>query len=223
VRRWTPATVLLVLSMNRVLAAEVVPIFENQRTGVVIRQLPLPDTLGRDLKSGLTSRLLVRVILMGESRPLIQQTVEMAVKYDLWDETFAVTVKVGGTSATTQSLRSLSEVMLRLEELRLPNLFATGSLDAGRPLTIKVDLLLNPIERERMEQIRKWIAENTTHTAPVDPDRPASTAPLGNSAGDPIFNRIFEQYAAGATEASVWHLSLESTPFTLKELTHVRP
>jgi hypothetical protein len=208
--------------MNGASAAEVVPIFDNQRAGVVIRQLPFPDTLGRDLESGLTSRLLVRVILMAESRPLTQQTIELAVKYDLWNETFAVTLKVGDTGAAQQILHSLSEVMTRLEELRLPNLFATGSLDADRPLVVKVDLLLNPIERDRMEQIRKWVAENTTHTAPVDPDRPASTAPLVDSTADLIFNRIFEQYAAGAEVASVWHLSLESKSFTLKELTHVR-
>jgi hypothetical protein len=38
-----------------------------------------------------------------------------------------------------------------------------------------------------------------------------------------IFNKIFEQYAAGADVASAWHLTLTSQPFTLKELAHVRP
>jgi hypothetical protein len=223
VRRWIVPTLLLVLSTNRLRAAEVVPIFDSQHAGVAVRHLPLPDTLDRDLKSGLTSRLLVRVILQAQSHLLAQQTVELTTKYDLWDETFAVTVKVEDTITVRQTLSSLSDVRSLLEDLRLPNLFATGGLDAGRSLVIKVDLLLNPIEKERMEQIRKWVAQNTTHTAPVDPDRPASTAPLADSTADLIFNRIFEQYAAGAEVASGWHLSLESKPFTLKELTHVGP
>jgi hypothetical protein len=214
--------VLLLLSLNRSWGAEIVPTLENRQAGVQIRQLAFPDTLERDLKSGLTSRLLVRVILLGESQPISQQTVEMAVKYDLWEETFAVTVKVGDTVTANQTVPSLAEVMARLQDLRLPNLFATAGFDPARSLAVKADLLLNPIERERMEQITKWVADNTTQTAPVDPDRPASTAPLDSTA-DRIFNRIFEQYAAGAEVAAGWHVSLQSKPFTLRELTHVRP
>ena len=222
-RRWVPLTLVLMLSLKRLSAAEVVPILDNQRAGVAVRQLAFPDTLDRDLKSGLTSRLLLRVILLAQSRPLARQTVEITVKYDLWDETFAVAVNVGDTVTVRQTLSSLAAVRAWLEDLRLPSLFPSNALDASRPLVMQVDVLLNPIERERMEQIRKWVAENTTHTAPVDPDRPASTAPLADSTADLIFNRIFEQYAAGAEVASGWHLSLASKPFTLKELTHVRP
>jgi hypothetical protein len=222
VRRWIPLTSLLLLSLNRLWAAEVVPLLDNQRAGVAVRQLAFPDTLDHDLKSGLTSRLLLRVILLAEARPLARQTAEVIVKYDLWDETFAVTMKVGDTTLQRQTLSNLADVRARLADLRLPSLFVTSGLDADRPLGLQVDVLLNPIEKERMEQIRKWVADNTTHTAPVDPDRPASTAPLADS-NDVLFNRIFEQYAAGAEVASGWHQSLQSKPFTLKELTHVRP
>jgi hypothetical protein len=190
--------------------------------GVEVRQLPLPQNLARDLKSGLTSHLLVRVALMSDSHLIAQQTFEMAVKYDLWDENFAVTSRTGDTAAVKQTLASLAEVMARLEDLKLTALFTTSALEPSRALSLKIDLLLDPIDKERMEQIRKWVADNTTHTAPVDPDRPASTAPLVDSGADLIFNRIFEQYAAGAAVAASWHLGLESKPFTLNELTHVR-
>jgi hypothetical protein len=223
VRRPLVSSLLLVLAMNRLWAAEVIPIIDSQRAGVEIRHLPFPDTLDGDLKSGLSSRLLVRVTLEAESHPLARQAIELTTKYDLWDETFAMTVKVGDANIARQTLSRLSDVRERLDDLRLPNLFATGGLDTGRSLVVKVELLLNPIERERMEEIRKWVAQNTTHTAPVDPDRPASTAPLADSAADRIFNRIFEQYASGAEVAAGWHLSLESKPFTLKEPIHVRP
>jgi hypothetical protein len=229
VRGSIATTLLLALSIHRLWAAEVVPLLEDQHIGVEIRQVPFPRGLSRDLKSGLTSRLLVRVVLLpgqrtgqGESRPIAQKTFEMAVKYDLWDENFAVTSKIGDTAAMKETLASLSEIMTRLEDLKLPNLFATSGLEASRGVVLKVDLLLDPIEKERMEQIRKWVAENTTHTAPVDPDRPASTPPLVDSGADLIFNRIFEQYAAGAEVAASWHSSLESKPFTLNEPTHVR-
>lgn len=219
-RCWFPAALFLVLSVSRALAAQVLPILENRSAGVMLHELPLPDTLRKDLKSGLTNRLLIRVLLLEQSRQVAQQSVELALKYDLWDETFRLTVAVGGTVTSAQTLSSLDEVMARLKDSRLPNLFATSGLDEDHPLVLKVDLLLNPIEKERMEQIRKWVADNTTPTAPVDPDRPASSAPLGQSASDAIFNRIFEQYAAGADVASAWHLTLVSQPFTLNA--HVR-
>jgi hypothetical protein len=208
--------------MNRLWAAEAVPFLESQHVGVEIRQLSFPQDLARDLKSGLTSRLLVRVVLVSESRPIAHQTFEMAVKYDLWDENFAVTSRTGASVAIKQTLASLSEIMTRLEDLKLTNLFAASVVEARQALALRVDVLLDPIEKERMEQIRKWVAENTTHTAPVDPDRPASTAPLVDSGADLIFNRIFEQYAAGAEVAASWHSSLESKSFTVSELTHVR-
>ena len=69
-RRWIPLTLFLMLSLDRLWAAEVVPLLGNQRAGVALRQLAFPDTLDRDLKSGLTSRLLLRVILLAESQPL---------------------------------------------------------------------------------------------------------------------------------------------------------
>ena len=221
-RRRITATVLLALSMNRLWAAEVIPLLENQHVGVEIRRLAFPQNLARDLKSGLTSHLLVRVALMSDAHPITQQTFEMAVKYDLWDENFAVTSRTGDTVAVKQTLPGLSEVMARLEDLKLAALFTTSALEPNRAVSLKIDLLLDPIEKERMEQIRKWVADNTTHTAPVDPDLPASTAPLVDSGADLIFNRIFEQYAAGAEVAASWHLGLESKPFTLNELTHVR-
>lgn len=213
-RCWFPAALLLVLSVSRALAAQVLPLLENRYAGVTLHELPFPDTLRKDLKSGLTNRLLIRIQLLEQSRQVAQRSVEMAIKYDLWDETFRLTVTVGGTVTSAQTLSSLDDVMARLNA-RLPNLFATSEVDEDHPLVLKVDLLLNPIEKERMEQIRKWVADNTTPTAPVDPDRPASSAPLGQSASDAIFNRIFEQYAAGADVASAWHLTLVSQPFTL--------
>jgi hypothetical protein len=223
VRCWVLVALLLVLPVTRASAAQVLPVLENQYAGVTLHELPLPDTLRKDLKSGLTNRLVIRVLMLEQSRQVAQQVAEMAVKYDLWDETFRLTVTVAGTAISAQTLSSLDEVMSRLKDVRLPNLFATSGLDEDHPLVLKVDLLLNPIEKERMEQIRKWVAENATPTTPVDPDRPASTAPLGHAASDAIFNKIFEQYAAGADVASVWHLALVSQPFTLKELAHVRP
>jgi hypothetical protein len=223
VRCWGLAALLLVLSISRALAAQVLPVLEGQYVGVTLHELPLPESLVKDLKSGLTNRLLVRALLLEQTHSIAQQSVEMAIRYDLWDETFSLTITISGRVTATQTVASVEEVVARLKDSRFPKLFATSGLNDSQSLVVRVDLLLNPIEKERMEQIQKWVAQNTTPAAPVDPDRPASTAPLGQAAADAIFNKIFEQYAGGANIASAWRVTLASQPFTLKELTHVRP
>jgi hypothetical protein len=86
---------------------------------------------------------------------------------------------------------------------------------------VNADVLLNPIDRERMDRIRKWVAENSAHS-PVDPTRPDATAPVGASMSNALFNSIFEQYASGTSVAAAWHETVGSKPFTRESLEHER-
>jgi hypothetical protein len=81
-------------------------------------------------------------------------------------------------------------------------------------LQIHADVLLNPIDRERMDKIRQWVAANTTGSSSGPQSATRTT-----SASSELFARIFEQYAAGKDVASVWRRTLASRPFRLDELT----
>jgi hypothetical protein len=217
VRRIAAIALLAMIAVSEALSAELAPFLEARRLGVVITALPLPETLPRELTSGLTNRLLVRVTLLSESRTVAQRAVEIAVKYDLWDENFAVTTRVDGTVVQERTLGNMSAVLAMLAKLRLAGLFGTAELAADPPLVVRADALLNPIDRERLDQIRKWVAENTT---PTPPTRGASgaSAPSANAASNAIFNRIFEQYAGGAGLAATWNQSVSSRPFRPEDL-----
>jgi hypothetical protein len=191
-------------------AADVGAVVAGDKVDVTIRGVVYPDTLSKDLKSGLTNRILVRITLLAAERIVAQKAVEMTVKYDLWDETFRTTVLVEGAVTSEQVYKPVEQVFAFLESPRLPALFLAGEAPRGVDLTLRAELLLNPIEKERLEKIRQWVAQNSV-PAKFDP---AGGASLGRSTATAIFNSIFEQYASSGS-AAVWRTTVTSRPFKL--------
>jgi hypothetical protein len=199
-------------------AGEIEPFVTEGHIGARVRDLAYPANLVKDLTSGLTNRLLARVELRAGKRPAAQSAVEITVKYDLWEENFRVVVMVERRLVASTLYSNLADVRAFLQDLRVPGLFDTS----GAPpesLTMKADVLLNPVDRERMERIREWVKENST-PAPADPTRADSAAPVGAATSNALFERIFEQYADGSGLAAVWHESVTSKPFRVEGLTH---
>jgi hypothetical protein len=183
-------------------AADLTPVQSNGELGLRLEGLAYPSTLSRELESGLTNRFFVRVRLLDAQAVLQERTVEIAIRYDLWDQNFIVVHNVDGVSSETQRLIP-AEMKTWLSSLPISGLFSTRGLSANRDLTVSAEVLLNPIDREKLSMIRKWVAENST---PVNADQ-------GISVSNTVFNRIFGQYADGSELAAVWHVKLVSPPF----------
>jgi hypothetical protein len=103
-----------------------------------------------------------------------------------------------------------------LANLELPDLFAASEVPNNGTATLRVEMLLNPIERERLEAIKKWVVENNT-SIPADTSG-FSDKRVGNSRSNEVFNKIFEQYAQGADVAATWKESLSSKAFKFSEV-----
>jgi hypothetical protein len=211
---WLAQLALLALASTCAQAAEVVPFLENGALGASVRGLQLPQNIARDLTSGLTNHMVVRIALQVPGRTIAERVVSIAVKYDLWEETFLWTLSVDGQVPTNETYAALDTVLAKLKASRLPALFAEPVLPPGSTFTLRADVLLNPIDAERIGKIRKWVAENSTYT-PGQAGVPDSNT---SSAANELFNRIFEQFAAGANVASVWRESAVSSPFRLETL-----
>jgi hypothetical protein len=200
-------------------AADLEPLLDAAKVGIVLRHLPYPATLVRDLKSGLTTHFLVRVTLSTQSHAVGTKVVDLAIKYDLWEETFRLTVTADKTEKS-QTFSTIEQVMAFLSDLNLPNLFAAGELPPSTLLIARAEVLLNPIDRERMERLRKWVAENSTPLGSAAPVGPNSVAAPSAFASETFFNRIFEQYSAG-NDTAAWHAEVSSKFFTQDDLSHV--
>ena len=199
-------------------SAQLLPTLKQSRVGVVIRDLQLPQTFRSDLGSGLTTRILVQVALLQQGRPLEHRAVEITVKYDLWDETFGVTMTLDKVPLPSGTYPRVDDVIAVLSNLKLPDLFAASRLAGPEEFTLAVQVLFNPIERERMEEIRKWVAENSRLTPTDSANVGGSSTPAPSSDSRELFNRIFAQYSAGAAVAAAFTDSAASTPFKLESL-----
>jgi hypothetical protein len=201
---------LFVLCAGAASAAELVPVRQNDRLGVHIRGLQFPPDLRKDLRSGLTSRVLIRLTLLADSRVVDTRAIEITVKYDLWDETFRLTM-TPGQGAADRLLATEEEVLAILADVTLPRLFDMSRLTAAREHGMRCDVLVNPIEKERLAMIRKWVAENSTPTA-AGVESSGASGPVAAAASADLFNRIFEQYSSDSS-AAVWRETLQSRPF----------
>jgi hypothetical protein len=219
-KRFLRTSLLCLLGTCTAVAGEIAPFVEGARLGVHVKGLRYPPALRKDLRSGLTNRLLVHLELRSGPRLVQQRTVEVAVKYDLWEETFRVTVADGTSAVESRVLARDEQVLAFLGDLRLAALFEMAALDQSREHSLKGEVLLNPIENERMDMIRKWVAENSTST-PRSAERVgrAPAAPVGAATSGDLFNRIFDQYAASASGVA-WRDRLQSRSFKPEGVPH---
>ncbi len=191
---WSAASVAATLSVTQ----------SDGHVGIRIDAMTYPESLPRELESGLTNRLYLRVTALDGATSLQVSTVEIAIRYDLWEQTFIVNRTVNTAPAEILRLAGTTEMRAFLQSLHVPGIFAARMLPPNRELTLRAELLLNPIGREKLRMIRKWVAENS-----------APTVDQGISTSNTVFNRIFEQYADGSDLAAVWRVDLVSPPFRL--------
>ena len=211
--------VLFALAATGARAAEVAPFIDNDMLGARVRDLEFPRTIPKDLTSGLTSHLLVRLSLRSPGHADLQRVVELAVKYDLWDETFRFTLSLDGRVLMSDTQASRDAVLARLRDARLPSLFPEGSLTPGATYSLHADVLLNPIDAERMEKIRKWVAVNSAYT-PGQADVPGTGR---TTASIVFFFRFFLLFASGSRTAAIWRETAVSSPFRPESVPHERP
>ncbi|HYM36740.1 MAG TPA: hypothetical protein VET48_15175 [Steroidobacteraceae bacterium] len=201
-------------------ATEVLPFVENRQLCAEIRAIEFPDSLRPDLASGLTNKVLLRISLWSEAKSIGQRNVEIAVKYDLWDEKFRLALRVDDKLMASTDYATVQDVMQFLSNPKLSGLFAINGLET-KVLTLQIDMLLNPIARERLDKVRKWVKENSAYV----PD-PSARFDRGRIAGgesnNSLFNKIFEQYSSGADVAAIWRTNAVSSSFKLQELRDAR-
>lgn len=197
------------LCCARAQAADVTASITDGRLGVAIGALQLPADFDKELTSGLTHRVYVRSSLLDAATLLQQRAVEITIRYDLWDQQFIVNTTMDNRVVDSRRLATVAEVKAFFSPLRLARLFAIQSPPQARPITVRIELLLNPIEREKLSNIRKWVAANST---------PSMGAGQGDSMSSAIINRLFEQYVDGSDIAAVWRVDVTSAPFRLDSL-----
>lgn len=196
-------------------ALEIIPLKGPSGYGVKIKDITYPDKIEKELSSGLTTKVLYHLQLKAGPEVIINFISEYAVKYDLWDESFAFEISPPSDEKVKRIFRSNNEVLVQLQSPVFDGAFGSD-VQQDKLMRIQVDILLNPIQKEKMEKIRKWVAQNSV-TDLLDPTGGRSLKSTG-ARGDTIFNTIFEQFSRGSSVAGVWKTSGQSKEFRFKEV-----
>jgi hypothetical protein len=206
--------------------AELKPFVEDGQLGVAVLELPFPPSINKDLMSGLTNRILLRVALLDGAQVVVSKDVELAILYDLWEENFQLTVTINRTVVRTEVYPHEADILSFLKNARLPNLFDMTQLAGKRGAIVRADALLNPIDRERVAKLKRWVAENSTvaplSRPPITPNNGSLDQAPSTTPSNVLFNRIFSQYATGTDVAAAWRVVVISMPFNPEDLTDVR-
>lgn len=212
-----PISIVVFFQCTLVAASDLRPFLKNEKIGVILKELNFPKTLPKDLVSGLSNKVFFLFELSDDSKFRSQRVVNLSVKYDLWDENFKVHVRVGEGDSFSRKFDSLKEVLTFMGNLRIADLWSIKDLSKSSVLILKLDALLNPIEEEQMEQIRKWVASNSV-SSPLDPTGLGSAKIVAPARLNKLFSEIFNRYSGGSNIASVWQQTVFAKPFRLPQV-----
>src|SRR5262249_18764662 len=124
---------------------------------------------------------------------------------------------IEGRAAVARTYPTLDQVLVFLTDLSLPGLFSPDPSLAGKSLALRAEVLFDPIDKARMEEIRKWVEENS-RSRPPDVTSLSSGLPSPEPARNRLFDKIYAQFALGASVAAGSRQTLESRPFGLDDL-----
>ncbi len=207
----TPVFVLLgLIASASGYAAELKPRITSQALGMSLSGIPFPDTLAQDLMSGFENRVVVRVAVLSSGKIIALRDATVSVRYDLWEELFTVRTRISDALVNEVTFKQAKEVMQYLGNLQFDGLFLMESLQRDQEISLQAEVSINPIEREKIERVRQWVAANSA------PGGAVSTSPAGaplTAKPNDLFNVIFDQYIRGEDWVATWKLTVTSKAF----------
>lgn len=194
-------------------AISVMPTQQGRRLGVKIEKIAYPQKLLAELKSGFTNRLIVEIQIQVENKVVGKKQIQLVSKYDLWEETFTLFLVSDGIVLKKQTYTKIAEVIKSLDPLIATDVMAIpSSINSGQSFFLRVELSLNPIEKEKMQEVQKWVRENSTAAAS------GFSGIISRPVSGKMFADLFSQVAQGQDNAATWRVSAESAPMLWKDL-----
>jgi len=156
-----PLAFLWVLQASAQPAAQNPPLRMEGSRMVVNLQLAAMNTpaFERKMRSGLTQRILYRVLLYEDDRVVEAAPRYCSVTFDLWEENWAVECAVQGASSSlvVQRYPQLLMHVASLQNFRFPSSFRPSP---NRRYWVEVHVQLNPISRQLLEKVKMWLRQS---------------------------------------------------------------
>ncbi|HTT72449.1 MAG TPA: hypothetical protein VMG32_14590 [Anaeromyxobacteraceae bacterium] len=165
-----------------------------------------PQDLKRVLSNGLSNVIVLHVALVPEhgDEPVALYGREVDVLYDVWEESYTVTVKdPSNPRGLSRSFRDYEELHAFLAEARAIDLGSAAEL-GSKSWVLRTRIELNPVSRELLDRTREFIANPAAGGRGGAPSRSV----LGAMAS----------YLLRGAEPGAEVARFESAPFTAREV-----
>lgn len=119
-----------------------------------------------DLSSGFPTRVVLHIVVYrkGSELPVAVQVIRKRVVYDLWDETYLL--EISGPKGTRRSRIDSRVALLReLTQLRRHPVAKLSAIGVGPHYVLAVVAQLNPVEEERMAEMRRWLTKSSSESS----------------------------------------------------------
>lgn len=117
------------------------------------------------LSSGVPTRIVLHILVYqkGTNVPVAMHAVQKRVVYDLWDEVYVVEV-VDPSGKREMRIDNRVELLRELTQLEKYPVAKLDRIDAGPHYVLAIVAQLNPVEEERMAEMRRWLTQSSSES-----------------------------------------------------------
>lgn len=200
---------LLLLSLTgcwQVQATQLQSDIEGNSVNVMVKDIDYPaQFVEKELDSGLPNTINIFVTMMSGSEVVYGFSVNYHVVYDLWDEVYVLKQQTSKGVNLTKTFRSKSLLLSYMQRFEQKAFYLVDDLAKHKALMLTAQVVVNPVETERIKKIQAWIANSKGFEAKLDSNNKlqvVSNSPTGSVAAraatgsGPRFQKLFDNILA---------------------------
>ncbi len=219
----------LVLFANTVNGIELESRISNNVLTVRVSEINYPkNIIENELNSGLPNNFNVIFSVKNNKEIRFVKNINYQVTFDLWDEVYIIQTTLDNKTTLEEIVDEKSLVIDFINNITFENIGMLAELQQDQGYQLTAQVLVNPVNTERIEKIRRWIAKSqgfselSEHNQHTRSPRAISKASVGSSASitdtgiggsarprfQKLFDQIMEQYMELNETPALWKSEL---------------
>lgn len=217
---------------------------DSQALSVIVNDIDYPESLvAKELKSGLPNDINILINIRQGNTVIFATTVNYSITYDLWDEVFVIRSVKGEQPPTIERIEQ-QEIERFIQSFHLTSEKAHDLLKTNLSYHLQMRVLANPVNTERINKIKAWIASSQGHKVDEEANNKAlivaNTTPAARGGQAPatgisqstnlntigsarprfqkLFDQILEQYITEDEIPALWSSEVITLQFSLDNL-----
>ncbi|WOH38272.1 hypothetical protein RI844_03275 [Thalassotalea fonticola] len=231
----------MIIFSNMAYGVEIEHRVMNNSLMVTISDINYPQNLiENELTSGLPNNFTVIFSVKNKKGVHYVKSITYQITFDLWDEIYLIKTISDNVNSDVRTLSKKADIIDFINKIRFESAEILTGLTKNQAYEITAQVLVNPVNTQRIEKIRRWIAssqgfselsEDSQHNRSP---RPISTPSASSSANvtdtgiggsarprfQKLFDQIMEQYMELKETPALWKSDVASGSILFKSDLH---